>query len=47
LPWDGSRGAALVRLFELAEIAAAHLGFIGKIVLRKPLFIAQAAKVGG
>src|SRR5215472_16107798 len=32
---------------ELAQIAPAHLRFIGEIVLREPLLMAESAQVGG
>ena len=34
-------------LFKLAEIPTAHLSLIGEIILRKPLFVTQAAEIGG
>src|SRR5215472_6343798 len=46
LPYD-LQACVKGALLELAQIAPANLRFIGEIVLREPLLMAESAQVGG
>jgi len=46
-PSDDLQARVEGALLKLAQIASTHFRLVGEIVLRKPLFMAQAAQVGG